>query len=236
MPLDVRRRVGETAAPIAFTADEAEQRLDPPIPRHLSELVHRCDEHRRTLQVDLLVYYQDGKPNVAARFREWTPLPWAGNPRSGSLTIRPVVMGRKRLAAPRAGLELARVRSLLGWVLLDSRQGAPGLVVGVRRTLHPKPQSDAEAVVTPELGVLRPQHLASAKQGCRALELLDCEQPECVPHEHGKAGVCPHARDRASPPQCHGECRKSQICLRFPSPGGEPQEVPDTPVIALDVY
>src|SRR5206468_10493941 len=106
----------------------------------------------------------------------------AGNARSECFSVCPVVVRRQGFAAPGARLELARVRSLLGRVLLDTGQGSAGVIVGIWRALHAQPEAEGEAVIPPSLAVRGSQDFARTEQSGRPLKLLDREEAERVAH------------------------------------------------------
>ncbi|HEY3258645.1 MAG TPA: hypothetical protein VGJ95_00005, partial [Pseudonocardiaceae bacterium] len=75
------------------------------------------------------------------------------------------------------------------------------------------------------------QHLGCADQRGRAFELLDGQQPQRVPHEHGDAKVGAEAGvDRLQPAHRQGEGGEAEVGLGLAAAGGEPQQVGDGPL------
>ena len=78
---------------------------------------------------------------------------------------------------------------------------------------------------------MSPQVLARADQRCRTLELLDGQQPECVAHQDGHAGV----RSRASEGRTQSAVRerergKAEVGLGLAASCREPEQISDSPI------
>jgi hypothetical protein len=143
-----------------------------------------------------------------------------------------------RRPAPRAGRELGG-RAAAGTepggatLLLDPGIGLLGPVGG---RLPPNPEPDPERRRTePPVAPLQrllAKHLAGAQQRGRPLELLQGEQPQRVPHQHGNALAAVQPRDGAlEASQRHRVDGKAQVGLGLAATGREPQQV-DQPVDA----
>ena len=109
-------------------------------------------------------------------------------------------------------------------MLLLDRLGR--LIGRVRRGLLADPEADPERLLAPLRLVATPDHLAGADQRRGPLELLDRQQPQRVPHQHGDPVLARPAGDRAlQSPQPHRVGRQAEVRLGLAAARGKPQEV-----------
>ena len=96
----------------------------------------------------------------------------------------------------------------------------------IGRGLAPYPQAQPEGRFAPLCGIAQADLLAGADQRGSALELLQREQTQRVPHQHRYTvfAVAP-ARVLLQPPHRHGVSRESQVGFRLAAAGGKPQQV-----------
>ena len=111
-------------------------------------------------------------------------------------------------------------------MLLLDRFGS--LIVRVRSGLLADPEPDAERLLAPLLIVAAPDDLAGTDQGGGPLELLDGQEPQRVPHQHGDPLLTGPAGHRTlEPSQGHRVGRQAQIRFGLAAARGEPQQVGD---------
>ena len=198
--------------PLADAVDLPEEHLDLALPWHLREFVDRGDEECRESSVDLLIDDHNRETLAAGLSTAEGAVPElvaaVGQCPGGALREWPslqVFSGVDGASAPGTGRKLVRrpdARPPGGVVRSASLLDGLRRVVGtVRCRPAANPQTDAEGVLPPAgvslLEGCPADRLTGADQRGGALELLDGEQPQGVPHEYCNTVVARPAGNRA---------------------------------------
>ncbi len=225
--------------PLAEAVDLPEEHLHFALPRHLGELVHRGDEQRRQAAINLFIHH-DHRQALVRR------LPFAeqalselvaavGQRATGTVGIRlgiEMLAGFDGTAAPRASGELVRsadatADELIATSLLDRFDGIIGAVGrGLRPTHRPMRKGVLSPAFVAVFECLATNRLAGTNQCRGPLELLNREQSQRVPHQHGHAFIAHSPRhDSLQSPQGHRVGRQAQVGFRFTTARGKEEQV-----------
>src|SRR6266700_3791897 len=224
-----------TAAALIYFA---EQHLRRPVPGHLSKFIDGRDEQRGQTAVDLLIDDQHRQTfrrvpaTEGAAAQEVTAVDKRTAASLGErfdLDIPASINGR---AAPRTVGQLARradapdsTAPLVQAAILPARFFALFSRIGSGALPNPETQAEGSCAPRAQL-VLPPQNLTGTDECRRTLELLECEQAQCVAHDHGDSLLARAASNCSlQAADCQGVGCQTKIGLCFSSASRKPEQV-----------